>query len=81
MPAVLRGFFTSLALLAALTAVSSVLFVMGVKHAGVGVATVLSATAPMFAIPLGALFLGERMTVTAALGTLLTVAGIAVLSL
>jgi drug/metabolite transporter (DMT)-like permease len=71
----------SLALLAALTAVSSVLFVMGVKHAGVGVATVLSATAPMFAIPLGALFLGERMTVTAALGTLLTVAGIAVLSL
>lgn len=70
-----------LALLAALTAVSSVLFVMGVKHAGVGVATVLSATAPMFAIPLGAFYLGERMTVTAALGTLLTVAGIAVLNL
>jgi drug/metabolite transporter (DMT)-like permease len=70
-----------LAVLAALTAVSSVLFVMGVKHAGVGVATVLSATAPMFAIPLGALYLGERMTVAAALGTLLTVAGIAVLSL
>ena len=70
-----------LAVLAALTAVSSLLFVMGVKHAGVGVATVLSATAPMFAIPLGALYLGERMTVTAALGTLLTVAGIAVLNL
>jgi drug/metabolite transporter (DMT)-like permease len=69
-----------LALLAALTAVSSVLFVMGIKHAGVGVATVLSATSPMFAIPLGALYLGERMTVTAALGTALTVAGIAVLN-
>jgi drug/metabolite transporter, DME family len=67
--------------LAALTAVSSVLFVMGVRHAGVGVATVLSATAPMFAIPLGALYLGERMTVTAAVGTLLTVAGITVLNL
>jgi drug/metabolite transporter (DMT)-like permease len=71
----------ALAVLAALTAVSSVLFVMGVKHAGVGVATVLSATAPMFAIPLGALYLGERMTVSGALGTLLTVAGIAVLNL
>ncbi len=70
-----------LALLAALTAVSSVLFVMGIKHAGVGVATVLSATSPMFAIPLGALYLGERMTVTVALGTALTVAGIAVLNL
>lgn len=70
-----------LAVLAVLTAGSSVLFVAGVKYAGVGVATVLSSTAPMFAIPLGTLFLGERMTRSAALGTAITVAGVAVLNL
>jgi len=70
-----------LALLAVLTAGSSLLFVVGVKHAGVGVSTVLSSTAPMFAIPLGTLFLGERITRSAALGALITVAGVAVLNL
>src|SRR5262245_9399359 len=70
-----------IALLAVLTAGSSLLFVVGVKHAGVGVSTVLSSTAPMFAIPLGTLFLGERITRTTALGTLITVAGVAVLNL
>lgn len=68
------------ALLAVLTAGSSLLFVLGVKHAGVGVSTVLSSTAPMFAIPLGSLFLGERITRAAALGTLITVVGVAVLN-
>ena len=71
----------ALVLLGALTAGSSVLFVAGVKYAGVGVASVLSSTAPMFAIPLGTLFLGERITVSAALGTAVTVAGVAVLNL
>jgi drug/metabolite transporter (DMT)-like permease len=70
-----------IALLAVLTAGSSLLFVVGVKHAGVGVSTVLSSTAPMFAIPLGTVFLGERITRTAAIGTLITVAGVAVLNL
>lgn len=70
-----------LAILAVLTVASSVLFVAGVKYAGVGVGTVLSSTAPMFAIPLGTLFLGERITGTAALGTVITVAGVAVLNL
>jgi drug/metabolite transporter (DMT)-like permease len=65
--------------LAVLTAGSSLLFVAGVKYAGVGVAAVLSSTAPMFALPLGTLFLGERMTRPAALGTAMTVAGVAVL--
>jgi drug/metabolite transporter (DMT)-like permease len=74
-------FVGMLALLAVLTAGSSLLFVAGVKYAGVGVAAVLSSTAPMFAIPLGTLFLGERMTGTAALGTAITVAGVAVLNL
>ena len=47
--------------LSLLTAVSSVLFVASLKWAGVAVATVLSSTAPMFAIPLGLIFLGERL--------------------
>lgn len=67
--------------LAVLTAGSSLLFVAGVKYAGVGVAAVLSSTAPMFALPLGTLFLGERMTRPAALGTAMAIAGVAVLHL
>jgi drug/metabolite transporter (DMT)-like permease len=69
------------ATLVVLTAVSSVMFVAGVKYAGVAVASVLSSTAPMFAIPLGAVALGERPTVAAVGGALLTVAGIAILQL
>jgi len=45
------------------------------------VATVLSSTAPMFAIPLGALFLGERLTPQAVAGVVVTVAGIGILQL
>lgn len=67
--------------LGGLTAVSSILFVAGVRHAGVAVATVLSSTAPMFAIPLGLVFLGERVTASAVIGTIVTVIGIAVLQL
>lgn len=67
--------------LGALTAVSAVLFVAGLKYAGVAVATVLSSSAPLFAIPLGRFFLGERLTPVAVLGAILTVAGIAVLQL
>ncbi|HXJ82390.1 MAG TPA: DMT family transporter [Candidatus Methylomirabilis sp.] len=67
--------------LGCLTAVSSILFVAGVRHAGVAVATVLSSTAPIFAIPLGVLFVGERLTAAALLGAIVTVVGIAVLQL
>jgi drug/metabolite transporter (DMT)-like permease len=65
--------------LGGLTAISSVLFVAGVRHAGVAVATVLSSTAPIFAMPLGLVFLGERVTLWAAIGTIITIVGIAVL--
>jgi drug/metabolite transporter (DMT)-like permease len=61
------------------TAIGSILFVAGVRHAGVAVATVLSSTAPMFAIPLGLVFLRERVAASAVLGTVVTVIGIAVL--
>jgi drug/metabolite transporter (DMT)-like permease len=67
--------------LGSLTAISSIMFVAGVRHGGVAVATVLSSTAPMFAIPLGLVFLGERVTAPAVIGTIVTVIGIAVLQL
>ncbi len=65
--------------LGALSAASSILFVAGVRHAGVAVATVLSATAPIFALPLGFFFLGERVAPIAVAGIILTIIGIAVL--
>ena len=64
-----------------LTVASSVLFVAGLKHAGVAISTVLSSTAPMFAIPLGAVFLGERLAPRTVVGAVITVAGLAVLEL
>jgi uncharacterized membrane protein len=76
-----RGVLARVGLLGAVTAVSSVLFVTGVKLADIAVAAVLSSTAPLFAIPLGLIFLGERLTTRAAFGTLVTVAGLAVLQL
>ena len=65
--------------LSVLTAGSSVMFVAGLKYAGVTVSTVLSSTAPLFAIPLGWAFLGERLSAATLLGGLVTVAGIVVL--
>ena len=67
--------------LGGLTAVSSILFVAGVRYAGVAVATVLSSTAPIFAIPLGLVFLNERVPALAAVGAAVTVLGIALLQL
>jgi drug/metabolite transporter (DMT)-like permease len=83
-PALLRGgwpLFGQLVGLAALTAVSSVMYGLAIKHAGVAVATVLSSTAPLFAVPLGMIFLGERLPALAVVGAVVTVAGIAVLRL
>lgn len=68
-----------LAALGALTAVSSITFVAGVAYAGVAVATVLSSTAPIFALPLGFVFLRERPAPAAVAGAILCVAGIALL--
>jgi drug/metabolite transporter (DMT)-like permease len=68
-----------LLLVSAVTVASSVFFVAGLKYGGVAISTVLSSTAPMFAIPLGFLFLGERLSGRAIAGTAITVAGIAVL--
>ncbi|MCA1670303.1 MAG: DMT family transporter [Thermomicrobia bacterium] len=47
------------------------------KIAGAGRTAVLGATAPLFALPLSMLVLGERPGLRAVMGTLLTVVGIA----
>src|SRR2546426_9065072 len=70
-----------LAVLSVVTALSSVMFVAGVKYAGVAVATVLSSTAPMFAIPLARGCFGERLSRGALVGAGGPVAGIVVLPL
>jgi drug/metabolite transporter, DME family len=67
--------------LGALTAISSIMFVAGVRYAGVAVATVLSSTAPLFAIPLGLVFLDERLAPRVLTGAVVTVLGIAMLEL
>jgi drug/metabolite transporter (DMT)-like permease len=76
-----RALFAQLVALAVLTAVSSVMYGAALKHAGVAVATVLSSTAPLFAVPLGIAFLGERLPAIAIAGVLMTVAGIVILRL
>jgi drug/metabolite transporter (DMT)-like permease len=76
-----RGPLLRIGALSVITAASSVLFVASLKYAGVAVGAVLSSTAPLFAIPLGVIFLGERLTLTTVLGALLAVAGIVVLQL
>jgi drug/metabolite transporter (DMT)-like permease len=83
-PTLLRGgrpLLVRMLALAALTAVSSVMYGASLKYAGVAVATVLSSTAPLFAVPLGMVFLGERLPVRALVGVVVTVAGIVVLRL
>jgi drug/metabolite transporter (DMT)-like permease len=76
-----RGVGLRLAVLSVVTALSSVMYVLAVKHSGVAVAAVLSSTAPLFAVPLGVLFLGERVPPMAVVGTAVAVAGVVVLKL
>jgi drug/metabolite transporter (DMT)-like permease len=70
-----------IAVLSVVTAVSSVLFVASLKYAGVTIGAVLSSTAPLFAIPLGVIFLGERISPAIVAGAVIAVAGIMVLQL
>jgi drug/metabolite transporter (DMT)-like permease len=67
--------------LGALTALSAVGYLAGLKYAGVTLGTVLASVSPLFALPIGWVAYGERVTWRAAAGALLTIAGIAVLSL
>ena len=76
-----RGPLLRMGVLSVVTAFSSVLFVASLKYAGVTVGSVLSSTAPLFAIPLGVIFLGERISLTIVAGAVIAVAGIVVLQL
>jgi drug/metabolite transporter (DMT)-like permease len=66
--------------LSVLTALSAIGFLAGLKYAGVTLGTVLSSASPLFALPIGLVAFGERVTWRAATGAALTVAGIAILS-
>jgi drug/metabolite transporter (DMT)-like permease len=70
-----------LALLCILTTFSSTLFAIGVKYAGVAIGTVLSSTAPMWAMVLGVIGFGDRLGATAVAGLVIAVVGIIVLQL
>ena len=76
-----QAIMVRMAVVSLLTVFSSVMYVAGIKHAGVAIGSVLSSVAPMFAIPLGVMFLQERLTLGAMLGILVTVVGVIVLRL
>jgi drug/metabolite transporter (DMT)-like permease len=67
-------------LLSVLTALSAVTYLAGLKYAGIALGTVLSSASPLFAIPVGFLAFGVRVTWRASTGAALAVAGIAILS-
>ena len=62
------------------TGVGSLLFIFAVQEVGAGKAAVLSSVSPLFALPLGLLFLRESITSRMVAGTLIAVAGIILLS-
>ena len=62
------------------TGVGSLLFIYAVQEVGAGKTAVLSSVSPLFALPLAAIFLGERITRWLVLGTGLAVIGIVLLA-
>jgi drug/metabolite transporter (DMT)-like permease len=58
------------------TGIGTLLFIMAIQTAGAGRTAILTATAPMMAIPFSMLWLKERPTRWTLAGTLLTAAGI-----
>ncbi len=58
------------------TGIGSMLYVVAVQHAGAARTAVLSSTAPLYALPMAAMALGERVTWRIAAGTLISIVGI-----
>jgi drug/metabolite transporter (DMT)-like permease len=58
------------------TGLGSMFYVIGVQHAGVARAAILSSTTPLFALPMAALVLHERLTARLIGGALISVVGI-----
>ena len=73
-----RGHITAIIVAGVIgTGFGSLMYVYAVVHAGAARTAVLSATAPLLALPLSIMFLGERFTPRIGVGTVLCVAGIA----
>lgn len=62
------------------TGFGSLLYLYALQEAGAGKAAVLSSSSPLFALPLGAIFLGQAITKWVAVGTVIAVTGIVMLS-
>ena len=58
------------------TGVGSVLFIYAVENIGAAKTAFLTTSAPLFALPMGMLFLSERLTPRELLGTAVTIVGI-----
>ncbi len=61
-----------------LTAVASFLFILAIDHAGAARTSILTATSPLYAVPLSAWLLGEAVTRRTLLGAALAVGGVMV---
>jgi uncharacterized membrane protein len=71
-----RRSLVTLGLAGTLSAASSMMFLTAVFYAGAAKASVLTATSPLFGLPLSILFLREKITRRIMVGTLLAVSGI-----
>jgi drug/metabolite transporter (DMT)-like permease len=62
-----------------LTGLSAVTWVAALKYAGVTLTSVIASTSPLFALPIGLLAFGERISVRAVAGAVVSLAGLALL--
>jgi drug/metabolite transporter (DMT)-like permease len=58
------------------TGLGSVLFIYSVEHIGAAKTAFLTTSAPIFALPMGVMFLSEKLTPRVLMGTAVTIAGI-----
>jgi drug/metabolite transporter (DMT)-like permease len=58
------------------TGIGSVLFIYAVEDIGAARTAFLTTSAPVFALPMGVLMLGEKLTLRELIGTAATIAGI-----
>jgi drug/metabolite transporter (DMT)-like permease len=75
-----RRALVAIAATGAVTVLATVFFLESVALAGAGRAAVLTATSPLFGVPLAVLFLGERASGRLGMGTLCSVVGVACLA-
>ncbi|MHB8377601.1 MAG: DMT family transporter [Dehalococcoidia bacterium] len=58
------------------TGLGSILFIYAVQHTGAARTAFVTTSAPLFALPMGVIFLSEKLTARVLLGTAVTIAGI-----